>query len=199
MGRKPIAGLTGPTGAGKGFVSAELQKHGCAVIDCDAISREIYLPGSRVLEKLCESFSPEILNEDGTLDRKKLAHLAFSDSEKTALLNEITHGEILKVAGTRAMKAVSEGRAAIIDAAALFESGMYKSFDFNIAVLAPLEKRLERVLSRDNISMDSAFERINAQKDDDFYISRADFVIHNYEPYILEEELMPVLRRIDTF
>ena len=87
-------------------------------------------------------------------------------------------------------------RGVIIDAIALFESGEDALCDFTVAVIAPKEIRLERIMKRDNITEEKALERINAQKDESFFTSRADFVLWNYPPYDLNVEIRPIVAQI---
>lgn len=191
-----LIGLTGQTGAGKTLVGSHLREQGCEVIDCDQISREIYLPGSAVLEKIVKRFGEDILLPDGSLDRAALAHKAFATEKDVADLNAITHPAIYQICFGRAQTAMQAGRHAVLDAAALFESNGDKLCHFSIAVVAPKEVRLARILARDGISEQAAKERMAAQKEDSFYRNRADYVIRNYPPYGLEEELLPVFGKL---
>src|SRR6476659_6046691 len=85
-----MVGLTGGIGSGKSTVAAALAKRGATVIDADAIAREVVEPGQPALAKLVERFGPEILNDDGTLDRAALAAKAFVDEETKKELEAIT-------------------------------------------------------------------------------------------------------------
>lgn len=175
-----VSGLTGKTGAGKSTVAAYLKEKGCFVIDGDLVAREIVLPSSPALKKLAEAFGEDILLSDGSLDRKALAQKAFSSPESTALLNSITHPHIK----ARFEELLAEGEAqgfsvAVIDAAALLESDCKNLCEKIIVVHAEEKIRLERILSRDKITREQAMTRINGQKDDSYYLSRADIVIYN--------------------
>lgn len=192
----PIIGLTGPTGAGKSLVADILAGQGCEIIDCDIISREICLPGGPVLKRLAENFGDDIILRDGSLDRRLLARRAFSSPSAVARLNGITHPAITRLAFMRARAAATGGRPAVIDAAALFESGGERDCDFTVAVVAPLGIRLERILERDNIDEKSAMERINAQNEESYYCERADYIVRNYPPFELKDEMKDILERI---
>lgn len=175
-----VSGLTGKTGAGKSTVAAYLKEKGCFVIDGDLVAREIVQPSSPALKKLAEAFGKDIILSDGSLDRKALAQKAFSSPESTALLNSITHPHIK----ARFEELLTEGEAqgfsvAIIDAAALLESDCKDLCEKIIVVHAEEKIRLERILSRDKITREQAMTRINGQKDDSYYLSRADIVIYN--------------------
>lgn len=182
-------GLTGKTGAGKSTVASYLKEKGCYIIDGDIIARQITEKGSDVLPMLQKAFGDDILDEKGCLIRKLLAERAFSSKENTALLNSITHPAIKKRCEKEMAFAESQGfRTAVIDAAAILESDCKDLCDKIVVVTAPEEIRLERILERDTISLQQALTRINAQKDDDYYFSRAHIIIRNHPPYNTEEE-----------
>ena len=184
-------GLTGKTGAGKSTVASYLKEKGCYIIDGDIIARQITEKGSDVLPLLQKAFGEDILDEKGCLIRKLLAERAFSSKENTALLNSITHPAIKKRCEKEMAFAESQGfRTAVIDAAAILESDCKDLCDKIVVVTAPEEIRLERILNRDSISLQQALTRINAQKDDDYYFSKAHIIIRNHPPYDTEEEFL---------
>lgn len=175
-----IIGLTGPTGAGKGEAAALLQKAGVPVVDTDGLAREVTAPGHPCLSELAAAFSPAILREDGSLDRRALAAVAFATAEGAATLNAITHPHIIARAGEMLEGFWAEGaRIAAVDAPLLFESGMDKICDRTVAVLAPAAVRLARIMQRDGLSEEQAAARMNAQPDEAYYTDRADDVIYN--------------------
>lgn len=175
-----VYGLTGKTGAGKSTVAKALNEKGFVILDGDIIARQITEKGSPVLSELADFFGKDIINNDGTLNRKALAKTAFSSEDNRLKLNEITHGAIDKVFRNKISEAEANGaKYVIIDAAALLESPSSALCDGIIVVHAKKETRLKRILSRDNITEEEALRRINAQKDDEYYLSRADFVFKN--------------------
>lgn len=184
-----IIGLTGQTGAGKSTVSKILEKYGCYHIDADRVAHEILENDSEVQKKLCERFGEDITDKDGKIDRKILAARAFADNESTLALNAITHPAVNNKIQNIIMVQKEYGtKAVIIDAIALFESGEAKICDYTVAVTAPFEIRLERIIARDGISVSRAKERINAQKDESFFTLNADYIINNCEPYNIYDE-----------
>lgn len=186
-----VYGLTGKSGAGKSTVAKILAEKGFFVIDGDKVARQITERQSPILPILAERFGSDIILNDGTLDRGLLASRAFADETATKALNEITHPEIHRIFENEISKAKRMGfDFCIIDAAALLESPSKKLCEEIIVVTAPVEIRLERILSRDKISREQAMTRINAQKKDEYYLDSADIIIRNYPPYHLEDEIL---------
>ncbi len=174
-------GLTGKTGAGKGeFCKAAEKFSEIAYLDTDVTAREVARKGSECLKELCDYFGTEILNDDGTLNRKRLATLSFSNEEKHAKLNQITHKYIMKNVKAWRLQCEKDGKLiAIIDAPLLFESGADSLCDRIVSVTANEDIRRERIMQRDNIDADTADIRLHSQKDDSFYIEKSDYVLYN--------------------
>ena len=193
---RPVVGLTGPTGAGKGYVSAYLEKIGCYVVDTDLVAREITKKGSAYLNVLADNFGKDIITAAGELDRKLLASRAFKDKASQELLNSLMHPEIIRISEERCIEALENGAAAaIIDAPLLFECGADKLCNTVIAVTAPENVRLERIMQRDNITVQQALERMSVQHNDEFYTDKAEFTVRSYEPYDVEKELEAFVSR----
>ena len=190
-----IFGLTGKTGAGKSTVASKLEAMGFYVIDGDLIARNITRKGKPALKELAKEFGCDIITEDGSLDRKKLASRAFKDKESTARLNDITHPIIKDEFIKELQKAEKEGyKASVIDAAALLESSCKDLCEKIIVVTAPEEIRLQRILSRDNITEEQALTRMRAQFPDEYYNEKADILIRNYPPF--EEDTDRILKEL---
>ncbi len=174
-----IYGLTGQTGAGKTTAAIELEKKGFYVIDCDIAAREIVRKGSPVIDELKKAFGENIVLPDGELDRKALAKIAFSTKENERLLNKITHPAITRLVRRRIIENKDNFSAFAVDAALLFESELYDYCNKTIVVTAEKDIRLKRITERDSITEEEALLRINAQPDEEYYISKADIVIEN--------------------
>lgn len=175
-----VVGLTGPTGSGKSTVADTWRLLGVPVIDTDQLARQVVEPHSPCLQALVKIFSAEILNEDGTLNRAKLACKAFSSPENTAELNRITHPAILALTQQLLEKFADEGHpVAVVDAPLLFEAGFDTLCHHIVAVTAPATDRLARIMARDSMSEEDAKRRMNAQKSDDYYCRDGITVIHN--------------------
>ncbi|MEG0156519.1 MAG: dephospho-CoA kinase [Anaerovoracaceae bacterium] len=179
-------GLTGGIGSGKSTVSGELRKKGYKVIDADLIAREIVLPGSKVLSSLKTVFGEEIIQQDGSLDRKKLAEKAFSDQENKKRLDEIMMGEICQIIQQRLKEAEEaylvnkEGKALVfVDAPLLFEGGIDRWVDEVWMVFTPEEERVSRVAKRDGIPAAAVLDRIRTQMDEDEKKRKSDIVMDN--------------------
>ncbi len=168
-----VLGLTGGTGAGKSAVSSLLEKSGATIIDADKLSREITKEGGIALPEIDASFPGVIKN--GVLDRKALGRIVFSDKEKLLILNEITHKYIIELT----KKAIEASKGLIVlDAPLLFEAGEDKLCDKVIFVDADEKNRLERIVKRDNLSIDEAKARIEARNLSPIK-EKCDFVIMN--------------------
>lgn len=184
-----ILGLTGQTGAGKSTVSKILEKYGCYHIDADLVARETIDSDEKVKSELKSRFGEDVIGNDGKVNRKMLGAKAFADPQSTLDLNSITHPAVnKKVQSIIAKKEQENVKAVIIDAIALFESGEDKLCDYTVSVIAPKDIRLKRITARDSISEEKALERINAQKDEEFFSVNSDYIIKNYEPFNIYEE-----------
>lgn len=169
-----IVGLTGPTGAGKSSAAALCQSLGIKHIDCDIIARWAVEKGTDGLAAVVRAFGSDVLNTDGSLNRKALAQKAFKDEMSTRLLNETLLPHIKKLV----MKEIT-GERVLLDAPTLIESGINEICNKTVAVLSDKELRLKRITNRDSITEEQALLRINAGKSDDFYKEKCDFVIYN--------------------
>lgn len=176
-----VLGLTGQSGAGKGEVSHTFASfEGVVCLDTDKTAREVVEKGSACLAELCEYFGNEILQCDGTLNRKQLAEIAFSDEKKHNKLNEITHFHIVEKIKSWLNEAEQNGfLLAVIDAPLLFESGADKLCNITVGIIAPYPTRLKRIIKRDGIDKKSAKIRLDAQPKDSFFEEKCDYIIAN--------------------
>lgn len=183
-----VVGLAGQSGTGKTTVAAMLVERGAACLDMDLVAREIVEPGTEALSRIQKAFGDEFLLADGTLNRRKLGRTVFSASAALELLNSITHPEL--VGKARAwIRGLEQSPCpppiAVIDAAALFESGLAEHVDVVVITVASEELQAERIAARDRIPYEDAVARIHAQRTVDEMIERADYVIRTDCP--LEE------------
>lgn len=189
-----VIGLTGGTGCGKSAAAEYLQKKGAVIIDADRIAREITEPGQPALLRLTAAF-PGILQTDGSLNRKKLGTLVFSDPEALERLNGITHAYIINEIEKRL--AASSQPLTVIDAPLLLECGLERLCDCCIAVLANRSLRLQRIIERDHLTEEEAFNRIASQPEDSFYRSHCRFILENNSSLsALEQALDDILKEL---
>ena len=159
-----IIGLTGGIASGKSSVARFFTERGVPVIDADQLAREAVLPGSSTLTKIAELFGKEILSTDGTLDRKQLGTLIFSNPEKRRRLEDILHPEIRRRADEYISEAVVAGHARLIYMAPLLiEAGASDRVDEIWVVTVRPEIQLERLMQRDSITSEQARRIIGSQ------------------------------------
>ncbi len=175
-----VIGLTGQTGAGKSTVSKVFSENGFAVINADEVSRKVVEKGSKCLDEVSDFFGEDIISQDGTLDRKALAAIVFSDKSKLEMLDTIVYpyitGEILR----QIRKHSANGEKLILlDAPTLFESRADDFCEIIISVLADEDIREKRIIERDALTREQARRRMNSQLDEDFFVTHSDYIIHN--------------------
>ncbi len=169
-----IIGITGGTGCGKTTLLKAIQAQGGLVLDCDAVYHELLKTDLGLLQAIEDRFPGTV--EDGALQRKKLGAIVFSNPAALADLNRITHAAICAEVASRLKN--HHGLAAI-DAIALFESGLDQLCDVTVAVTAPTEDRIRRLMDRDGISEEYARSRIAAQHEDGWFEKKCDRVLKN--------------------
>lgn len=176
-----IVGLTGSTGAGKSEVARIMHKRPLwTVIDADVLSRRVVEPGRPALQALVERFSAEILNADGTLNRKALAEKAFASQEETATLNAIVHPAVICEIKRELDVAAQQGKTvAVIDAPLLLQAGLDAICNHTVAVVSTPTLRKARIMARDGLTAAEADRRMQAQPSDDYYEERVATVLHN--------------------
>lgn len=180
MKKYKIIGLTGQTGAGKSTVSKVFEKIGAAVVDADKLVAELYTPDSICLKVLSAEFGADVILQDKSLDRKKLAQRAFASKEKTELLGKLIHPFVISLFLEKVESFVKNDKKLILfDAPQLFESRAYVVCDYIISVVADEEIRTKRIMSRDNISEEMAKSRINAQLSENYFKDNSDFILEN--------------------
>ncbi len=176
-----VVGLTGGVAVGKSLVAGELARLGAVVIDADAVSREVTVKGSPAHIDILREFGPGVMAADGSIDRKALGRIVFSDPEKLKLLNSLTHPRILASirAEIEALKKKAEHPIVIINAPLLIEVGHYKEMDRLVVVSAPQEMQIERLGARDGLDRDTALRIIDSQMPTQEKAALADYVIEN--------------------
>ena len=175
-----VIGITGPTGAGKTTVLGVLTQLGGAVADCDAVYHELLRTSAAMQSELENRFGSGIFDENRDLRRKELGAIVFEDKSALADLNAITHRHIIAELEQRITLATDQGRPAIaLDAIALLESGAGALCDVTVAVTAPEETRVRRIMAREGISEEYARARIAAQKPSEWFEARCTYILCN--------------------
>jgi dephospho-CoA kinase len=176
-----IVGLTGGVASGKTAVSQVLKEEGAYIIDADQIARELVQPHTPAWNELIRAFGKEILQEDGSIHRKKLADKVFADPEQRKLLNEILHPRITEEMNRRTKEIGQKDPDAIvvIDAPLLIELGYHRKMDKLIVVTSTKEQQIERLKERDGINPDEALKIFASQMALEEKVRLADFVIRN--------------------
>ena len=169
-----ILGITGGTGCGKTTLLQLIRQRGGLVLDCDEIYHQLLISDRALLEALYQRF-PQAFS-DGSFDRKKLGSIVFADAQALSDLNAITHSAVRQEVERRLEDAPP---LAAIDAIGLFESGLNRLCDLTVAVTAPEEVRVQRLVQRDGISPEYARSRIAAQPSARWFAQRCDAVLEN--------------------
>jgi len=189
-----IIGITGSSGAGKSTICEILQiKYNVTVINADKLTKKLAKKGTEYLNDIVKEFGEQILLEDGELNRPKLADIIYSDEEKREILNTYTFKYIQKEIQMKIKEKANTNEVIVIDAPLLFEAELQKYCDFIIAVISDdRELQIDRIVQRDGITKRQAIARLNAQKANEFYISKSKYIIVN------NGELEEVEKQIDN-
>lgn len=184
-----IIGVTGGTGGGKSTVTNILKSFGARVVDADLIARQVVASGCPALSEIAATWD---VVENDVLNRKALAEIVFNDKAELHKLNSIVHKYVIDEIKLQLSNCKEE--IFVIDAIALFESGLSDMCDITVAVIADRNLRCKRIMARDNLTEEEAWMRINAQKNDEFYINNADVVIRNNDD-ISNEAIKETVKR----
>ena len=171
-----VIGFTGPTGAGKTSALRALERMGGLVLDCDAVYHELLRTDEPLRAAITAAFGP-VFAPDGSLDRRKLGAAVFADPAEMEKLNAIIFDRLPQ----ELLRRINDSDAPLIgiDAINLVESGLSRLCRRTVAVLAPAETRVRRIMARDGIPEDYARLRVQAQKPDDFYRTHCTDVLMN--------------------
>ena len=171
-------GITGPTGAGKTTALNALRELGVEIIDADAVYHQLLAESWELKKALVSAFGSGILDKDGQVDRRALAQAVYPD--RLLELNAITHPFVVDEVECQIARAEEKGYPGVaIDAIALVESGLARRCDAVVAILAPLELRIRRIMARDGIDEAYARRRALAQKEEAFFRTNSQYVLEN--------------------
>jgi dephospho-CoA kinase len=172
-------GLTGGLASGKSFVGRGLADLGCLLIKADDLGREVQQPGGEAYADIVREFGEEILKEDGSIDRRRLAGIVFNDPQRLSRLNELVHPHVY----TRQHRIEADfARAhphgiAVTEAAILIETGSFRDYDRLIVATCSPEQQVERAMARDHLTREEVLDRMRRQMPLEQKVRYADYVI----------------------
>lgn len=192
-----ILGITGSSGSGKSTVCQIIKEnYKSEIIDADKVVKELQNNKTEYYEKIVQIFGKEILLENGLINRKKLSEIIFTNSSEKDKIDKLTFYYVVNEIKRRIeISSQKDLEYIIVDAPTLLEAGMVDMFDKIIVVVANKENKINRICIRDEISREEAINRLKSQKEDEFYLSKADFVITNDNDKI-EEKVKEIFKEI---
>ncbi|OTN90114.1 dephospho-CoA kinase [Enterococcus sp. 7E2_DIV0204] len=174
-----ILGLTGGIATGKSTVVKVFKELGFPVVDADVIAREVVEVGRPALAKIVSTFGTEMLQPDGSLDRKKLGALVFSDEEKRQKLNALLSPFLREAILSQIEKKKDQASLVVVDIPLLYEGGYENDMDQVAVVYVPETIQLDRLMERDHLTEQEAWQRINSQLSIEQKKQKADIVFDN--------------------
>jgi len=173
-----IIGLTGGSGTGKTHALGLFAQMGAMVLDCDGLYHQMLEQNKQMVREIGAAFPSVVAND--TVNRRALGQIVFGDAAALLHLNSITHPHVRGAVEDKIKEAQEAGASVfVIEAVALFESSLAKLCDKTIALIAPREVRIRRIVEREGCETVYATKRVDAQQADEFYQKQADVVIEN--------------------
>lgn len=199
MAKKLVIGITGGIGAGKSIVSDLIEKSGFPVLRSDLIAKELMISDTSIKKNLADEFGEEIV-KDGKLDTKLLAKFVFGNDASLQLINSIVHPPTLKFIDDEIKKLHKKFNIVFVESALIYEAEFEDMFDYIILVYSSEQTRIERVTSRDMVSVNDVKMRMKHQISDEKKKEIADFVIENNSDEIeLKVKIEFILKILSTF
>lgn len=186
-----IIGITGGIGSGKSVVCKIFEQLKIPVYEADSAAKLLYNKYPELKQSVRELVSEEAIDKNGNINRKKLAEIVFNDEEKLEILNKLVH-PLVKRDFENWVESHKSYPYVLKEAAILFESGANKQCDLVIAVISPLELRIERIRQRDKKSKAEIEKIISTQLSDEELIKRSDFVIYNDEVQMVVPQVLKI-------
>jgi dephospho-CoA kinase len=193
MSKPLLVGLTGGIGSGKSTIAKVFKSLGIPVFNSDVVAKSIINKDAEVIDSITTQFGDVYKN--GELDKIMMASIVFTNDKALIELNNIVHPKVAEYFENWVKQNKIE-RILIKEAAILIESGAYKQMDKIIAVNAPVELRIQRVVSRDNSSIEKVISRINTQLSDEDRGEFADYSIDNGGVELVIPQVLEVYERL---
>ena len=174
-------GLTGGIGSGKSSVSSLFNDWGAYIFDADSVAKDILNNDNTAQAEIIAEFGSDVLNKVGSIEKNKLARIAFQDEDHQLRLNAIIHPYVFRKIDSSFDRVLEEGKHDMfcVDAALIYESGADTHMDYVVVVTSHLRLRTERVMSRGSLTRDEFLRRVDLQWPDEDKVHMADYVIHN--------------------
>ena len=189
-------GITGGIGSGKTIVSELFAMMGIPVFNADYEAQKLINSNTTVRSKLITVFGPDIYLPNRTIDRKKFAFIIFNNESLLKQANEIIHPAVHEA--FYEWSEMQDAPFVLYEAAILFETGRYRSMDYNILVVAEEKIRIRRVTKRDQSNEEQVRQRIANQWDDEKKIELTNFIIYNNEQELIIPQVLEILKKINT-
>ncbi|NXY92682.1 COASY synthase, partial [Alcedo cyanopectus] len=189
--RPYVIGLTGGTGSGKTSIAKLLGQLGVFLIDADKLGHAVYVPGGPAYEQVVAAFGAEILNEDGTINRRVLGAKVFGNQERLKSLTDIVWPEMAKMVKEQIREADAQGKAVcVLDAAVLLEAGWQNMVHEVWTAIIPEEEAVKRIMARDGLSEEAARSRLQSQVTNSQRVEQSQVVLSTlWEPEVTRKQV----------
>lgn len=190
-------GITGGIGSGKSVICRVFKLLGAPVFEADHWAKKLVNTHPKIKNRLIDWYGPDIYSPNGTIDRKKLAAIIFTNSTEMQKVNGLIHPAVRQEFMTWAEE--QDYPYVIHEAAILFESGFYKMMDYTILVTAPEDLRMERVIKRDGSTIETVKERIRKQWDDGKKRELASLEIKNDNQNLIIPQIIKIDKQLKEY
>ena len=180
-------GIAGGIGSGKSYVSQKIREYGYEVYDCDDAAKHLIITSPDIRRELTSLIGPDTYNADGSLNKRAVADFLLASEANAKAINDIVHPAVFRD--------FEESGMLFMESAIMFESGIYQLVDRVVAVVAPKEVRIQRVMKRDQISREKVLDWMNRQMSQKELIHKADYVIVNDGQADLDKQLKKIIEQ----